>query len=318
MSNDLVLDEVDLKALAARRALSRRRFLTTASAIGAAAAGAGVLAGCGGYNSSYNAMASGVAESDVLNFALNLEYLEATFYINITTGGDLSSANTTGQTGSVTNAPGKLTFLNQQTTDILNEIAFDEQSHVTDLRAALGSLAVARPALNMGALGTITASNALSIARMFEDVGVTAYAGAASLLSGANLTYAAQILGVEGFHAGALRLLCIQQGQTGYAAAGAKPADGFDVLPFDPGVAAVSAAGPTASSTSVLPSQSTGGSFFATAGGTSALQLNGVFAGFAYTRTTSQVLSIVYGSTSSGTTSGGFFPAGMNGNIKTI
>ena len=313
MSNDLVLDEVDLKALAARRALSRRRFLTTASAIGAAAAGAGLLAGCGGSS----VLASGPAQSDVLNFALNLEYLEATFYINITTGGDLSSANTTGS-GAITNKPGQLSFLNQQTTDILNEIAFDEQSHVTDLRAALGGLAVARPALNMAALGTITAANALSVARLFEDVGVTAYAGAAALLSGTNLTYAAQILGVEGFHAGALRLLCIQQGQTGYIAAGAKPADGYDVLPYDPNSAATSATGPTASSTTVLPSASTGGGFFATAGGTSALQLNGNFAGFAYTRTTSQVLAIVYGTAVAGTTSGGFFPAGMNGNIKTI
>jgi len=314
MSNksDLVIDEVTARALAATRALSRRRFLTTVTAVSAAAAGAGLLAGC-----STDVMASGPAQSDVLNFALNLEYLEATFYVNITTGGDLVSASTTGS-GAVTNAPGKLTFLNQQTTDILNEIAFDEQSHVTDLRAALGSGAVARPALNMGALGTVTAANALSVARLFEDVGVTAYAGAAALLSGTNLTYAAQILGVEGFHAGALRLLCIQQGQTGYVAAAAKPADGYDVLPFDPGVAATSATGPTASSTTVLPSASTGGGFFATAGATTALQLNGVFAGFAYTRTTSQVLSIVYGTTVAGTTSGGFFPNGMNGNIKTI
>jgi len=310
--NDLVIDEVTARALAATRALSRRRFLTTATAVGAAVAGAGLLAGC-----SDTVMAAGLAQSDVLNFALNLEYLEATFYINITTGGDLASASTTGS-GAVTNTPGKLTFLNQQTTDILNEIAFDEQSHVTDLRAALGSSAVARPALNMGALGTVTAANALSVARLFEDVGVTAYAGAAALLSGNNLTYAAQILGVEGFHAGALRLLCLQQGQTGYVAAGAKPADGYDVLPYDPGVAATSATGPTASSTTVLPSVSTGGGFFATAGGTTALQLNGVFAGFAYTRTTSQVLSIVYGTTVAGSTSGGFFPNGMNGNIKTI
>jgi hypothetical protein len=314
MSNttDLVLDEVSLKALAARRALSRRRFLQTATALSAAAAGATLLSGC-----SSDVSASGPAQSDVLNFALNLEYLEATFYINITTGGDLSSANTTGS-GTITNLPGKLTSYNQQTTDILNEIAFDEQSHVTDLRAALGTLAVPRPALNLGALGTILASNALSVARLFEDVGVTAYAGAAQYLSGANLTYAAQILGVEGFHAGALRLLCIQQGQTGYIATAAKPADGYDVLPYDPGVAAISATGPTASSTTVIPAPSTGGGFFATAGGTTALQLNGTFAGFAYTRTTSQVLSIVYGTTVAGSTSGGFFPNGMNGNIKTI
>jgi len=315
-NNDLVLDEVSVKAIAARRALSRRRFLQTATAIGAATAGAGLLAGC----SSSVVLAAGPSQTDVLNFALNLEYLEATFYYYIATGGDIASSNTVGATGSVTNAPGKLTFATSQINDMIAEIAYDEQIHVADLRAALGSLAVGRPALNLGALGTITAANALSIARLFEDVGVTAYAGAATLLSGTNLQYAAQILAVEGFHAGALRLVCIQQGQTGYAAAAAKPADGYDILPYDSGSTATSLTGPTATTSAVLPAQTTGGSFFATAGsntGTTGLE-TGTFGGFAYARTTSQVLSIVYASTTSGATSGGFFPNGMNGSINTI
>lgn len=311
-NNDLVLDEVSARALATSRALTRRRFLTTATTVGAMVAGAGLMAGCG----DSGVFASGPAQNDVLTFALNLEYLEATFYVNITTGGDLTSGNIAGS-GTITGKPGQLTFANQQTTDILNEIAFDEQSHVADLRSLLGGIVIPRPALNLAALGNITAANALSVARLFEDVGVTAYAGAAQFLSGQNLTYAAQILGVEGFHAGALRLLAIQQNQTGYVAAAAKPADGYDVLPFDPGSATVSATGPTASA-STGTGASTGGGFFATAGATSALQLNGNLPGLAYTRTTSQVLSIVYGSTVSGTASGGFFPNGMNGAIKTV
>jgi hypothetical protein len=38
----------------------------------------------------------------------------------------------------------------------------------------------------------------------------------------------------------------------------------------------------------------------------------------AYRRSTSQVLAIVYGNTTSGTARGGFFPAGLNGAIKTV
>ncbi len=72
----------------------------------------------------------------------------------------------------------------RQITDMLNEIYFDELNHVTELRSLLGILAVPRPAINLAALGAITATNALSIARLFEDVGVTAYAGALAALSG--------------------------------------------------------------------------------------------------------------------------------------
>jgi hypothetical protein len=35
-------------------------------------------------------------------------------------------------------------------------------------------------------------------------------------------------------------------------------------------------------------------------------------------RTTSQVLAIVYANATAGTASGGFFPSGVNGNIKTV
>jgi len=40
--------------------------------------------------------------------------------------------------------------------------------------------------------------------------------------------------------------------------------------------------------------------------------------GLAIKRTPSQVLAIVYASTTAGTNKGGFFPNGMNGNIKTV
>jgi hypothetical protein len=217
------------------------------------------------------------------------------------------------QTGVVTNAATQIQ-VSQQVLDMFSEIAYDEISHVADLRTALSSSAVARPALNASALGAYTATNFISFARVFEDVGVTAYAGAAALLSGANLTYAAQILAVEGFHAGALRLLIIQSNATTVQPTlGVMPqiaentgtSDTYDVKPLDPG-AAVATNGPT----------TTTGGYFATAGTANASAT--VFPAFAYTRTTSQVLSIVYGTATAGTTKGGFYPSGMTGNIMTI
>lgn len=80
-------------------------------------------------------------------------------------------------------------------------------SHVADLQNLIGSGHVARPALDLSAAGAVTSANIITIARQFEDIGTTAYAGATSLLAGTNLMYAAQILAVEGFQAGALRLI---------------------------------------------------------------------------------------------------------------
>jgi hypothetical protein len=203
-----------LKRIASRRTLNRRNFMTALGVTGAAT-GAALVA----KNAVRPARVEAAAPSqiDVLNFALNLEYLEATYYSYVTTGGDLPSAITVGS-GPVYNYPAKVTFPNQQITDLINEIYYDEISHVQALRNLLGASAIGRPTLDLagtnkssGGSATVTAAAALSLLRVFEDVGVTAYAGAAPLLSGSNLTYASQILAVEGFHAGALRLLSIQQ-----------------------------------------------------------------------------------------------------------
>ncbi len=285
---------------------NRRSFLagTGLGVVGAVAAGAAVM-GCG--STAVYVDAQGQSETDILNFALNLEYLEATFYSYIVTGKDLDSS-VTGGGPSVQGAPSQITFANQQSADLFAEVAFDEISHVTALRSALGTLAVARPQINLAALATISASNYIQHARLFEDVGVTAYAGAASSLTGNNITAAAQILAVEGFHAGAIRLLAIQQNAaypstlTGYV-----PADGFDIIPADPGTVALALAGPTSAK----------GGFFATLAPGTTGQTN-TYNGFAFRRTSSQVLAILYGSATSGTAKGGFFPNGLNGNIKTV
>ncbi len=290
-----------LNRIRVKKAFNRRNFLTTLGAASAAVTGAGMIAGCG--STSQAAMAAGPSENDVLNFALNLEYLEATFYSYVVTGGDIPSASTGGGPAPTGAPAGKPSFQTQQIADVFAEIYFDELSHVNDLRSVLGSVAVARPQLALNALGTVSSSNYITFARLFEDVGVTAYAGASVDLTGTNLQYAAQILAVEAFHSGAIRLIDIQQAVP-YIPSSVVPADNFDVPPYDAGSVMLAEAGPAAN-----------GGFFATAG---ANGVNKTPPGFAYARTTSQVLAIVYANSASGTAKGGFYPNGMNGNIATV
>jgi hypothetical protein len=297
LSAEQLLNRIELK-----KALNRRKFLSGLGFTGAAVAGSAILAGCGG-SSPHNVMAAGPTETDVLNFALNLEYLEATFYSYVATGADIPSASTGGGPAPTGAPSAQPAFQSQQIADLFAEIYYDELSHVNDLRTALGSSAVARPQLALDALGMVSSANYITFARLFEDVGVTAYAGASTDLTGQNLQYAAQILAVEGFHSGAIRLIAIQQAVP-YIPTAVIPADGDDVPPYDPGSVALAEAGPT-----------TKGGFFATAG---AGMTNQTLPGLAYARTPSQVLAIVYANTASGTAKGGFYPAGMNGNITTV
>ncbi len=284
------------KSISGQRALNRRRFMMGLGLVGAST---GLLVGCSGNDTGSSVMAAGPSELDVLNFALNLEYLEATFYSFATQGIDLPSSVTMGS-GTITGAPAaKIEFANQQTTDIFNEIFFNELSHVQELQGLIGSGHVARPALNLSAAGAVSSANVLTISRQFEDVGTTAYVGATAMLTGANLAHATQTLAVEGFQAGTLRLLAIQQ-SAAFAAA-----DSMDVPTFDPGASVLATQGPTAA-----------GGFFATTGIATATAT--LPQALAYVRSASQVLQIVYGAAGqSGVSKGGFFPSGLNGIIRT-
>jgi hypothetical protein len=213
MELDPIKVEQELNLIRYRRALARRNFIKNVGLAGVGIAAGAMIEGCSN-NSVTNAQAPAVPQTDVLNFALNLEYLEAEFYSVATTGATLSSS----VTGATSNATGgaKVTFTDSRVADIAAEINADETLHVKFLRGALGALAVAEPKINLNALGIGFASQAqfLTLARAFEDTGVSAYAGAATLLSGNNLQYAAQILATEAYHAGNIRLYCIEDAIT--------------------------------------------------------------------------------------------------------
>ena len=102
----------NINKIAADRALNRRRFLSTLGMASAAAGATALMSGCTNASTSNVAVnTSGVAQTNILNFVLNLQYLEATFYSYLTTGTDISSATgvNLSNSGAITGAPAALT-----------------------------------------------------------------------------------------------------------------------------------------------------------------------------------------------------------------
>lgn len=201
------------------------------------ALGISSLAGIAAGAFATTAQAQSYTDADILNFALNLEYLEGNFYYLAAFGTTIDVANaastaagapqitlsgTVGTPGTVSGGS-QVSFSRIEVGSYATETAVEEGKHVKLLLGALGSAAVAQPALNLGTSFPTLATAAkipngasfspyasdddfLVGAYVFEDVGVTAYHGAAPLLTqSANLKVAAGILAVEAYHAGLIR-----------------------------------------------------------------------------------------------------------------
>ena len=284
-------------------AFNRRSLFRRAGIVSAAAAIPSVL-----LNSSAQAQASNARDLAILNFALNLEYLEAEYYLYGTTGQGLAGAGVavsgSGTPGAVTiKANPKVTFDTPALKQYAEEIADDELNHVKFLRAAIpafGGQPVARPAIdlrdvfnNLG-LGPFdpfaNETNFLLGAFIFEDVGVSAYKGAARLIGNADiLEAAAGFLAVEAYHSGSVRTALFSLGTAVQDTANAisdvrDSLDGADDL--DQGIRVGGIA-------NIVPTDANG---------------------LAFSRTARQVLNIVYAGINA--SSGGFFPNGLNGEIK--
>ncbi len=159
-------------------ALSRRRLL------GLALAGTGTALLSGATRADG---ASGLAASDVgiLNYALVLEYLQASFYTEAERGGALS-----GKTAAAVRVVGSV-----------------ERAHVKAFRKLLGPKAVKRPLFNFHG-ATEQQQPFLKTAVAFEDLAVAAYKGQAPLLiSKPVLAAAVGIHSVEARHAAWMREL---------------------------------------------------------------------------------------------------------------
>jgi len=294
MRNDAV---VDGKQSATR--IDRRHLL---SGTGATAAGVAVLA-ASLLTSAPEAQAQAVNDTAILNFALNLEYLEAEFYSRAVFGFGLSQQDTSG-TGQGSVVGGSMVPFNTPAIQqYAREIAQDEINHVRFLRAVLGNSAVGEPSIDLRN-SFVTLGNLIGISNfnpfadedsflvgsfIFEDVGVTAYHGAAPLLQNKQvLAAAAGILSVEAYHASEVRSFLYSLGSV-YQNVTTKIANvraSLSGAQDDQGVVLNGVA-------NIVPTDSNS---------------------LAFSRTPRQVLNIVYGAQNA--TSGLFFPAGMNGVIR--
>jgi hypothetical protein len=283
---------------------SDRRKLLRNVGIGTAAV-ATAVAGLASPDRARAQAAGTPSDADILNFALNLEYLEAEYYLYAANGTGLASTDING-VGTAGNVIGgaAVPFQTPAIQQYAQSIANDELAHVEFLRSALGSAAVARPEIDLVNSFTTAAlaagliqpgqtfnpfADELSFllgAYIFEDVGVTAYHGAAPLIqSKAYLAAAAGILAVEAYHAGSIRTLLYQLNQ-------------------GPATAKISALRAAASGAADDQGVVWNGHANITPTDVNAL---------AFSRTTAQVLNIVYLGGASGNY--GFFPQGLNGAI---
>ncbi len=293
--------------------VDRRRFLRAAGigAVGVAGVGAlGAGAGTAFAADRHDSMTKGPSDAAILNFALNLEYLEAEYYLRGVYGTGLKDSQTTGKgdRGGVTGGH-KVTFDTKIGKQYAEEIAGDERAHVDFLRSALGNAKVARPQINLTDAFNAAATAAGLIKKgqsfdpfkdensfllgafVFEDVGVTAYKGAAPLISNKTfLEAAAGILAVEAYHAGLIRTLLLAKG---LAVPAGKISDARDSLDgkSDDDQGIIDGDGDA----NIVPTDSNG---------------------LAFSRSAGSVLNIVYLNPAK-VTKGGFFPKGVNGEINT-
>lgn len=300
--------QTKLESFLETRSLSRRQALRN---LGAGALG---LTALGALSKTAFAQSSGPGlDAAVLQFALNLEYLEAEFYTYAVFGTGIETQGVAvdgaGTPGTVTiKSNPRVTFTDPKVAQYAAEIGADERNHVKFFRSALaaaGVQPVARPRIDLlNSFNTLAQAagigpsfdpfandlNFLLGAFIFEDVGVTLFAGAARLLTNKDfLESAAGVLAVEAYHAGNIRVNIFNAGTDAQGIAKKisdlrKTLSGAD---DDQGV--VDSSG----NANIVPTDANG---------------------LAFRRTTRQGLNIVYGARDA--SSGLFFPNGLNGTVR--
>jgi hypothetical protein len=334
------IEFMELVERAEQQRLARRRFIRLCGGAAAMTGGLSLLSGCGDDDDEGPAPTptptptptNGVNDVDILNFALQLEYLEGAYYAYAVSGQGIDSNLLTGSgvqgaivTGSGAGAARAVDFTDPVVREYAREIAADEVGHIVFLRQTLGSSSAAQPTINLSgsasidiggttAVGSFTAAaraagvvganeifdpfandeNFLIGSYLLTDVGVTAYRGSARLITNkAYLEATAGILATECYHDGVIRAELWRRGLT--------------VPSIYTRISQISNArdsldGPvetdqdigTASAANLVPTDANG---------------------WVLGRTAPQVLNVVYQNRAA-VTSGGFFPNGVNGTIQ--
>lgn len=325
---------------------ARRRFLTRATSV-AALGGMAALVGCGEGDESPLAnypmpTPSGtttptptptptvlpVTDTDMLVLMAQLHYLQAEFYSRAVLGVPLAAALVTG-TGTLgtVSGPRTVTFTDAVLAEGLREIAVEKIDQVVRLRAVLGGNMPARPDLNLGvdAAGTFarygigaapvtTPATAPIITDVYanqdqlllgafilEDPVMTAWRAIATLMTSAtNIDLAAGLLAISAHHVGMVRSQIFIRG----AASGSTLRqasirlsdlrDSYAPVDDDKGVAAGLTAATGLNTADIVPADGDGE---------------------IYGRLPNLTINTFY-MTRSVATSGGFFPAGLNGVLR--
>ena len=170
---------------------SRRKFIQFTGAAGLLTTG---LAGCqkildhfpkpGSGNS--KAVDLGSGDIGILNYAYALEQLEAAFYIKI--------------------QESPYSGISDSELSLLKDIRNHEIAHREFFKTALGSKAIQQLDFDFSSIKFNERGSVLGTAKAFEDLGVSAYNGAGSLIADTNyLLLAGKIVSVEARHAAYIR-----------------------------------------------------------------------------------------------------------------
>lgn len=183
MSTHVTLDVADPDEVV-RGALERGHTRADFFRRGAVAGGTLMVGGLalGGLPSVALGARSAAQDVTILNFALLLEYLESSFYVEAVARG----------------------ALNGDTLAFAKVVRDHELAHVDYLKTALGSKAQAKPTFDF-ADTTSNADKFRATSIVLEDTGVTAYDGQGANLTKKTLAAAATIVSVEARHAAWIR-----------------------------------------------------------------------------------------------------------------
>lgn len=173
-------------------------------------------------SSSAAGISLGTGDVLVLNFAYALEQLEAAFYTQVIAT----------QYAGITPAEFQ----------VLDDLRKHEIVHREFLKAALGTSAIPSLQVTFASVDFTSRASVLGAAKVFEDVGVSAYNGAAKFLVNLDyLTVAGKIVSVEARHAAAIRDLLAPK-TASFAGDDVVDANGLDVVRTP--LAALTAASP--------------------------------------------------------------------------
>jgi Ferritin-like domain len=172
--------------------MARRRFLRYAGTGAAVMAGVLAIDSCSKDNSKQNIYNDhvdlGIGDIAILNYAYALEQLEAAFYTQVIAS--------------------PYTNMTAYEKSVLTDIRDHEVSHREFFKTALAGVAIPNLTIDFSTINFADRTSVLSAAKIFEDLGVSAYNGVCYMIKDTNyLTLAGKIVSVEARHASLIRNL---------------------------------------------------------------------------------------------------------------